>query len=162
MIEAGGWAGSANARSLGMVFRQQTDYRENEMMRIAKLFLLLVLMLGYLHGCDNGANMKGLLDTDQFAFVDSDLDPLLIRAGVCKSVTECDDNYDKYNTCVLKDSLSCDIYGISDKKMIMEILNSVVSKGIRIGKMTFWLHRHHETGFFEKPLVVFTDHTLDK
>src|ERR1035438_6687848 len=114
-------------------------------MRISKSILLIVRSCVLLTGCDGNGN-KGILRTDEIAYIKNVLDPQLVKAGVCSSAKECDDNYDRYNTCLSGRALSCDIYGISDEKMIREILLSMLNSQLRVGQITFWGNLHGRGG----------------
>jgi hypothetical protein len=131
-------------------------------MRIAKSLLFIVLIFGCLSGCDTGGNMKGALADDELAYIENGLYPLLVKAGTCSSPDECHNNYRKYWTCFSHNALSCEIYGVTDKKMIMEILLSMINSKLRIRQVTFWRPLDDQNHFFETPLLEFTDHTWDK
>jgi len=106
--------------------------------------------------------MKGVLNDEELAYTENVLGSLLVKAGTCISLKECHNHYYMYSTCFSHKALSCEIYGITDKKMIMEILQSMINRKLRIRQVTFWRPLDDQNRFFETPLLEFTDHTWGK
>jgi len=121
----------------------------------------MALIFACLSGCDTGGNMKGVLSVEELAYMHNVLEPQLVKAGVCSSTEECDNNYYKYLTCSSHNALTCYIYGLTDKKMIGEILISMMNSGLRFGKVEFWRYQNGENGFFDKPIVMFVDRSWE-
>lgn len=126
-------------------------------------FSLLMLAWSILCASPSWAkgNPKGILDDDERYFIDHTIYPILISSKLCVSATaDCIGR--EYIFCLSDDSLSCDVHGITDKKIIKEILLAVLNSGLPISSFTFWRSKYHEQSFFEKPLVEFIDRTGGK
>lgn len=104
--------------------------------------------------------MKGNLEKEELDFIGHTFIPILIKNNICVKATG-DCRHD-YILCMSLDSLSCDVYGISDEKVIKEIFLAVLNSGLRVSSFTFWRSKYHETSLFEKPLLKFIDHSGGK
>lgn len=126
-----------------------------------KLNLALIALLLFVSSPSLAkGNMKGNLDSDEIAFFEHTVNPILIRSKLCDSAGDCLRH--DYIFCMSHETLSCDVYGITDEKVIKEIILAVLNSGLRVSSFTFWRSKHQEKSFFERPLLNFTDHTGDK
>lgn len=110
-----------------------------------------------------GANFgwaKGPLDNDVSNFSQNILFPILIREGLCNSAQNCRQR--EYFFCVSWETISCDVYGITDEKLIKEIFLAMLKNGLKVGSFTFWHSTYREKSFFEKPLLHYNDRTGGK
>lgn len=118
--------------------------------------ILLVLILFR----ENPSWAKGPLDSEASYFIKYTLSPILIREKLCNSIQDCIERdyflYTSWNT------ISCDLYGITDEKIIKEIFLAMLSRGLRVSHFCVWRNTNHDKSFFEKPILEFTDHTGDK
>lgn len=106
-------------------------------------------------------NPKGILDKDEISLFKNTLLPILIKSKICTSVEkDCYEN--RYFICLSHDALSCDAYGITDEKVIKEILIAVINSGLKVSAFKFWRSKYHETTFFEKPLLEFINRIGEK
>jgi hypothetical protein len=119
------------------------------------LFLLTLLFFGVSPIWAKG--MKGNLEKEELDFIDYTFIPILIKTNICVNATGDCKNY--HITCVSHDSLSCDVYGIADEKVIKEIFSAVLHSGLNVSSFTFWRSKYHKTSLFEKPLLQFIDRT---
>jgi len=103
---------------------------------------------------------KGPLDNDVFDFSKNILSPILIREGLCNSREDCRER--EYFFCVSWETVSCDVYGITDEKLIKEIFWAMLTSGLTVGSFTFWHSTYREKSFFEKPLLRYSDRTGGK
>jgi hypothetical protein len=139
------------------------NYRGTSPIVIVKRLILFLLM-----GCFFSANPvwakgnpKGILDKDEINLFENTILPLLIKSKLCVSVKgDCYNN--RYFICSSDDALACDAYGITDEKVIKEILLAVINSRLKVSAFVFWRSKYHETSFFEKPLLEYKDRTGDK
>ncbi|MCF8183541.1 MAG: hypothetical protein K9J43_01040 [Polynucleobacter sp.] len=103
---------------------------------------------------------KGPLDGDASTFGKQTLSPILIREKLCTSVQDCRER--EYFFCTSWESISCDLYGITDEKIIKEILLAMLNSGLKASHFRFWLRSHRDKSFFDKPILEFIDHTGGK
>ena len=103
---------------------------------------------------------KGPLDNDVSDFSKNILSPILIREGLCNSRQNCRER--EYFFCVSWETISCDVYGITDEKLIKEIFLAMLKSGLKVGSFTFWHSTYREKSFFEKPLLHYNDRTGGK
>lgn len=127
-----------------------------------RLFLLL-LTATFLSASPVWAkgNPKGILDKDEIYFLTNTLFPILIKSKLCVSATG-DCIGDNYILCLSDVALRCDVYGITDEKVIKEILLAVLNSGLKTSSFTFWRSNHQYKSLFEKPLLEFIDRTGGK
>lgn len=130
---------------------------------LASLIALIVLLvLPFL--CVNSSwaigNSKGSLDSEEIYFFEHTFLPILIKANICHEVSK--DCGDDYVLCYSADALRCDVYGITNKKVIKEILFAILNSGLKIESFTFWRSTFKKKSFFEKPLLEFIDRTERK
>lgn len=100
---------------------------------------------------------KGSLDEATLNYMRYSLDPIFIRAKMCSV-------WNGRNGCVGKDiifcsqsnSLTCNLYGITDENLIKEITQSMQNSGLRIKRVNFWRSTHDKSSVFDKPFYVFT------
>ena len=107
------------------------------------------------------ANPKGILDDNEISFLQHTLYPILIKSKLCVSATADCIALD-YILCTSADALSCDIYGITNKRTINEILFAALNSGLPISSFIFWRNKHEAQSFFEKPIMEFIDRTGSK
>jgi hypothetical protein len=88
------------------------------------------------------------------------LSPILIREGLCNSRQDCRER--EYFFCVSWETISCDVYGITDEKLIKEIFRAMLNSGLKVRSFTFWHSTYQEKSFFEKPLLRYNDRTEGK
>ncbi|HCA27160.1 MAG TPA: hypothetical protein DEP05_05895 [Betaproteobacteria bacterium] len=112
--------------------------------------LLLCLSTGGAQG-----DMKGGLSGKELDFIDHTFYPLLIKEKLCTSVDDCLNR--NYIRCLSYDTLTCDVYGVSDPRVIREIFLAILNSGLKISYLAFWRTKHSHTGFFERPLLRFID-----
>lgn len=103
---------------------------------------------------------KGPLDGEVSAFYDRTISPILIREDLCSSVQDCVEH--RYLLCTSWDALSCNVYGITDERIIKEIFLAMLNSGLRISHLNFWRSKRDDKYFFEKPILEFADHTGGK
>jgi hypothetical protein len=124
----------------------------------------LPLLLAFLLLCANPAwakGMKGNLEDNEINFIENTFIPILLKANLCTRATgDCRDI--GRITCFSGDSLSCNVYGISDEKVIKEILLAMLNSGLNVSSFTFWKSKYHETSLFERPLLKYVDRTGGK
>ena len=86
--------------------------------------------------------------------------PILIKAHICTQVRgDCENDY---VICDSEETLSCQVYGITDEKVIRELFMSMLNSGLNVSHFTFYRSRYHEGSIFEKPLLEFIDRTGGK
>lgn len=124
-----------------------------------KWWIAPVLLILILHGA-NQSWAKGPLDSDVADFSKNTLTPILIREGLCDSRQDCRDR--EYFFCVSWETISCDVYGITDEKLIREIFLAMLNSGLKVGSFTFWRSTFHDKSFFEKPLLHYNNRTRGK
>jgi len=105
--------------------------------------------------------MKGNLEGNELDYVYNTFFPILIKANICK-VAHGDCAGGDYLICSSHETLSCKVYGISDEKVIKEILLSMLNSGLKVSSFTFYRSRYHEGSIWERPILSFTDRTGDK
>lgn len=103
---------------------------------------------------------KGPLDNDVSNFSKEVLSPILIRARLCSSRQNCRER--EYFFCVSWETISCDVYGITDEKLIKEIFLAMLNSGLKVGSFRFWSSTYREKSFFEKPLLSYINRTGGK
>ena len=103
---------------------------------------------------------KGPLDNDVADFSKNILSPILIREGLCNSRQNCRDR--EYFFCVSWETISCDVYGITDEKLIKEIFLAMLNSGLKVGSFSFWRSTYREKSFFEKPFLNYNNRTGGK
>jgi hypothetical protein len=105
---------------------------------------------------------KGALTGKELDYFNNVFDPMLVRAHIC---TQADgDCVDQYIFCDSEETLSCDVYGITDKKLIKALFYSMLNSGLNISYLAFHSRKYHEISFrlFEKPLLQYIDNTGSK
>lgn len=122
---------------------------------IGLALLLLCLSTGWAEG-----NMKGNLSGKELDFMYHTFIPILIKAKICTSENNCLSQ--EFIICFSYSTLMCDVYGVSDAKVIREIFLAMLHSGLKISSVSFWASKYHHTGFFEKPLLKFIDRTGGK
>lgn len=126
---------------------------------ITKLFLLLITVIFFsATPVLAKGNPKGILDKDEIRFITNTLFPILIEAKLCVSATG-DCISDNYILCLSDDALRCEIYGVTDEKVIKKILLAVLNSRLRVSSFIFWHSKHQDKSLFEKPLLEFVDRT---
>jgi len=127
--------------------------------------ILLSFLFAILISCGGSAwavgDSKGSLDKEERVFFNQTLIPILIKSKVCASATG-DCLGGDFFICLSWKSLSCGVYGITDEKVIKELLIAVINSNLKVSSFTFWRSKYHETGVFEKPLVEYVDRTRGK
>lgn len=102
-------------------------------------------------------NLKGSLDEATLNYWRYSLDPIFIKAKMCSV-------WNGRNGCLGKDiifcsqsnSLTCNLYGITDENLIKEITQSMQNSGLRIKRVNFFRDTHDKSSVFDKPFYVFT------
>lgn len=124
-----------------------------------KLNVALITLL-FFGANPSWAGESGTLSGEAANFIEHSISPILVRAKFCGSAQDCvERGYIYYG---VGDAIHYYVYGITDEKVIKEILISILNSGLRVSSITFWRSKHHEKSFFEKPILDFTDHTGDK
>ena len=125
---------------------------------------MLMLLLTISTSCWAGG-MKGNLEGNELDFFYNTFYPILINANICHSAhKDCQNDYFK---CGSFETLNCDIYGVTDEKVIREILIAVLNteqkdSQFRVSTFTFWRGKYHENYFWESPILKLVDHTDGK
>ena len=124
---------------------------------------LLTLTLSLLCVSPSWAGGAGPLHQDASNYFEQTLAPLLIKEKLCVSENDCGERNKYYFFAVsLSNSIDFYLYGITDERIIKEIILSMLNSGLSISKITFWRSKYNEQSFFEKPLVEFIDRTGGK
>lgn len=131
---------------------------KNTFPAISKLLLLTVLALSMDLSLAKG--MKGNLEANEIAFMENTITPILMRANICTKATG--DCRVDHIICWSGDSLSCDVYGISDSSFIKEIFLAMLNSGLNVSSLNFWKSKYHKKSLLEKPLLSYRDRTGGK
>lgn len=108
-------------------------------------------------------NGKGNLDEATLNYLENNIVPLLIRARLCSSSHSRDSCYgNKVMFCMQTNSLSCDLYGMSDENLVREISLSFQNSGLRIQKISFWHSTYDKKSVLEKPISRFDGHASER
>jgi hypothetical protein len=125
------------------------------------LLVCVVLYFSYLaYVMSTEENPKGSLSGEEIDFIHNKLEPILVKSNLCASVGKCSGH--DYLFCMAHGSgyaLTCDVYGITDDKVIKELFAAFMNSGLRVSSITFWQSKYHKTSLFEKPLMKYVDHT---
>lgn len=113
-----------------------------------KLFLYLLSISFFFV---NPSFAKGPLDSDVAEFSENILTPILVREGLCSSRQDCREK--EYFFCVSWKSISCDVFGIANEKLIKEIVLAMLNSELKIHSFHFWRSKYREKSVFEKPLL---------
>ena len=122
---------------------------------LVAILLLILMLVSASSGWTKG--MKGTLEKDELDFVNNTFIPILIRSHIC--IRADGDCLHYYIICASHESLSCDVYGIADEKVIKEILSAVIYSGLNVSSFTFWRSKYHQTTLREKPPLQYIDRT---
>ena len=96
--------------------------------------------------------MKGNLEASELAFIQGKVFPLLIKYGYCARASgDCLGDY--YVTCLSYKSLTCNVWGVTNKRAVFAITKAVLDSNLNISQFIFWRSRYKEKGIFEKPLL---------
>jgi hypothetical protein len=126
-----------------------------------KLKLALVALLLF-SACPSWAvGGKGNLNGNEPDYLDNTFFPILIKAHICKEANK-DCIGGDYIFCNSDETLSCNVYGISDEKVIKELFMSMLNSGLKVSNFNFYRSKHHEGSIFESPLLKFNDNTRGK
>lgn len=102
------------------------------------------------------SNSKGSLDEAAINFIKNNLSNVFIRAKMCSGHKGRDSCEEKtIITCYQRDSLRCDLYGVSDENVIKEVTQSFQNSGLRISTITFWRSTHDNKSIFEKSIYIY-------
>ena len=130
---------------------------------------MLMLLLTMATSCW-AKGMKGNLESNELDFFYNTVHPILIKANICH-VTDGDCVSGDYSTCWSLETLSCDFYGITDEKVIREILIAMLNtekkdSQFRVSSFTFWREKYRDFYMIERlwkrPILKFVDHTDEK
>ncbi|MFZ2161215.1 MAG: hypothetical protein WAW02_03265 [Sideroxyarcus sp.] len=94
------------------------------------------------------------------AFSNNILTPILVREGLCSSSQDCRNK--ELFFCISWETISCDVYGISDEKLIKEIFLAMLNSGMKVRNFDIWRSKYREKAFFEKPLLSYINRTGGK
>ncbi len=129
----------------------------------ARLTPLILLVLSLFCDPPCVAGGEGPLHQDASNYFEQNLAPLLIKEKLCDSFQDCTYRHRFYFFAIsLNDTIHFDVYGITDEKIIKEILLSMLNSGLRISKIDFWQSKYDEKSFFEKPILELIDHSGGK
>lgn len=93
-------------------------------------------------------------------YFENTLVPILIKEKLCVSKEDCGEKHQYFSFAIsFSQAIDFGLYGITDERIIKEILLSMLNSDLRIHKITFWKSKKF---FLEKPLLEFVDHTGDK
>jgi hypothetical protein len=121
---------------------------------VAKTILVLTL------SCGGQSWAKGPLDGESSALSRQIVSPILIREKFCSSVQDCRDREFFFSTS--NDSISYDLYGVTDGKVVKEIFLAMLNSGLRVSHFRVWRSTYRNKSIFEKPILEFTDNTGGK
>lgn len=119
------------------------------------IFLLLLILWGAKPSWG-----KGPLDREVADFDKQILTPILVKANLCSSRQDCTEH--GYFFYTAWDSISCDLYGITNEQIIREIFLAILNSGLKVSAFRVWRSTHQDKSFFEKPILEFIDHTGGK
>jgi hypothetical protein len=122
--------------------------------------LLLLTLLALCMNLSWAKGMKGNLEANEIAFMENTFIPILLKENLCTKATG--DCKEDHILCWSGDSLSCDVYGISDSGVIKEIFLAMLNSELNVSSLNFWKSKYHKTSTFEKPLLTYRDRTGGK
>ena len=117
------------------------------------------------------AGSKGTLNVDEGHFMQNKIGPILVAHGYCTHHQDeqhhalCDYDEAGFISCGSFDTLSCDVWGVTDRGAIREILLAVLHSNLNIERFTFW-NIVYDPPFgefkshFEKPIAEYVNHTM--
>lgn len=88
--------------------------------------------------------------------------PFLINSKFCDSFQDCLKHQYSFYAISYSEAIDFNLYGITDEKIIKEIIFSMLNSGLKIRKIAFYKSNHDEKYFFEKPIVEYINHSGDK
>ena len=134
------------------------------------LNLLPVVLALLLTSIQSHAGTKGTLNADEYNFMVNKIDPILVAHGYCTHHHDEQHHavclYDEagFISCGSFDTLSCNVWGVTDRGAIREILLAVLHSNLKIERFTFW-NIIYDPPFgefkthFEKPIADYIDST---
>jgi hypothetical protein len=99
--------------------------------------------------------LKGNLEANELGWVQNVFIPILRKSNLCTN--EMGDCRVDHIICWSGETLSCDVYGISDERVIKEIFLAMLNSDLKVSSFNFWKNRYHETSLFERPLLAYTN-----
>ena len=124
----------------------------------AKAVVVIVLSLCMSYAWAKG--VKGNLEPNEVGWIQSTFIPILKKSNLCTNVAG--DCRADHIICISGDTLSCDVYGISDGNIIKEIFLAMLNSGLNVSSFNFWRSKYHETSLFERPLLEYSNRTAAK
>lgn len=103
---------------------------------------------------------KGPLDIEVAEFSKTVVTPILVKNGLCNSRQECREK--EYFFCVSWETVSCDVYGITDETVIKEILTAAIGSKTRFHSINFWGLHHSKKSLLDKPIVSYINKMAGK
>lgn len=104
----------------------------------------------------NQSLAKGPMDSEASYFIKHTISQIFIREKLCISAQDCiEHNYLLYTAW---NSISYDMYGITDEKIIKEIFLAILNSDLKISHFRVWDKSKSNKSFFDKPILEFTNH----
>lgn len=128
--------------------------------KIKTFSLITLISIANTSTCFPEENLKGNLNKEELSFINNKFIPIIIEAGICTSAKK-DCLSTQFITCYSSSTLSCDVYGIRNKKIVMRIFKEAINSELNISHFNFWESKYHHRGFFEKPILEYTNRQGD-
>lgn len=116
---------------------------------------MAVIALLLCMGSASAGGLKGNLEPNELAWIQNTFIPILKKSDLCTNA-QGDCRVD-HIICTSRETLSCDVYGISDKNIINEIFAAMLNSGLNVSSFNFWKSRYHQTSLFERPLLEYSN-----
>jgi hypothetical protein len=98
--------------------------------------------------------LKGNLEPNELAWIQDKFIPILMQSKLCASQSDC--SHDRI-ICISAQALTCDVYGIADRRVIREVLLSLLGSDLKVSALRFWKSEYHKTSSRERPLVEYVN-----
>ena len=131
---------------------------QNRMRATVRNLVVLALSLCMASVCAKG--LKGSLEPNELEWFYNSFIPILKKHNLCTNVAG--DCKADHIICMSHETLSCDVYGISDEKVIREIFLAMLNSDLNVSSFKFWKSKYHETSLFERPLLEYSNRTAAK
>lgn len=142
-------------------YSQQEHRLEKKGGKTRILFTCLALISLFYINASLAGNLKGNLNNKELDFFYHTAIPILVKSGICTRVTG-DCQRGNYFICSSHQSLTCEVYGITNEKVIKQLFLAFLVSELQISSLKFWRSNYHETSIFEKPLLEYIDRTWSK
>jgi len=128
--------------------------------RGAMIAAAIVAALSLIAGRGWAKGQKGQLEANELDWIETRFIPILLESKLCTNATG-DCRHD-WIVCISGDGLSCDVYGVSDPKVVKKIVRSILDDDLDVSSFRIWKSRYHETRSLERPLVEFSNRMTPK